>query len=295
MVLNVLSIDVEDRFHILDSPVVPPIEQWDNLESRIEQNMEKILTTLDKFSVKATFFWLGWVAQRHKMLVRKCFDAGHEIASHGYGHVLTYEVGRNAFRKDICRGKALLEDITGQEVLGFRAAGFSTKDDTQWTFEEIRAAGYTYDSSVFPASRGHGGMLQSQLAPYLINTNAGDLVELPQSMIEIFGKRMSFFCGGYLRIAPKSLIRWGIRKLHREGRPLIVYIHPREIDPDHPRLALPLVRRFKSYVNLETTRPKLERMLGTQSFEPMCVLADQVWAAAGVKEAAPVAEEAPFR
>ena len=276
MELNVLSIDVEDWFHILDSHAVPGIEQWDTLESHIEQNTDKLLAVLDNFSVRATFFWLGWAAKRHKGLVRKCCDAGHEIASHGYEHVLAYKVGRMAFVKDIIKAKNLLEDITGQAVFGFRAAGFSTKDNTQWTFEEIKAAGYTYDSSVFPASRGHGGMVQSQLAPYLIKTNAGDLIEFPQSMIEIFGKRMSFFGGGYLRIAPKPLIKWGIKKLYESGRPLIVYIHPREIDPEHPRLPLNPVRRFKCYVNLKSTLPKLEWLCARYKFVPMYELIGKI-------------------
>lgn len=230
----------------------------------------------DSFSVKVTFFWLGWVAERHKELVCNCFEAGHEIASHGYGHVLAYEVGRKAFGEDIRRGKAVLEDITGREVLGFRAAGFGTKDDTKWTFDEIRVAGYIYDSSVFPASRGHGGMMQSQLGPYVINTEAGNLVELPPSMIEVFSKRISFFGGGYLRLAPKPLIKWGIEKLRKSGRPLIVYVHPREIDPDHPRLPLNLMRRFKCYVNLKSTMPKLSWLCRNYQFITMQELAFQV-------------------
>ena len=235
-----------------------------------------MLEMLNRHNVRATFFWLGWMAERHLQLVQRCHEEGHEIASHGYGHVLAYEVGRDNFFKDICHDKAPLEDITGQEVLGVRAAGFSTKDDTQWTFEKIKAAGYTYDSSVFPASHGHGGMLQSQLAPYLINTNAGDLIEIPQSMIEIFGKRMSFFGVGYLRIAPKSLIKWGISKLHNAERPLIVYIHPREIDPDHPRLPLHWKRRFKCYVNLKSTMGKLEWLCKSYKFVTMRELAEKI-------------------
>jgi len=264
--LSCLTIDVEDWFHILDSPVVPSIARWSSLESRIERNLEELLTLLDSFSVKVTFFWLGWVAERHKGLLRKCQDAGHEIASHGYGHLLAYNVGRKAFADDIRRTKTLLEDILGKEVTGFRAAGFSTKDDTQWTFEEIRAAGYTYDSSVFPASRGHGGMLRSPLEPHIVKTKSGNLVELPQSTIELAGRRISFFGGGYLRLSPKWLIKWGIKKLHNAGRPLIVYVHPREIDPNHPQLPLPLSRRFKCYVNLKSTLPKLEWLCHNYTF-----------------------------
>jgi len=273
---SVLSVDVEDWFHILDSAAVPGIEQWDGLESRIEKNTEKLLDMLDSCSVRATFFWLGWAAERHKGLVRKCFQAAHEIASHGYGHVLAYEVGREAFREDIRRGKAVLEDITGREVHGFRAAGFSTKDDTHWAFDEIRAAGYLYDSSVFPSARGHGGMLHTSLEPHVIKTASGPLVEFPQSMVEMVGKRISLFGGGYLRLAPKWLIAWGITKLRRAGRPLIVYVHPREIDPDHPRLPLSPVRRFKSYVNLKSTLPKLRWLCQDYDFLTMGELAERI-------------------
>jgi len=260
------TVDVEDWFHILDSDAVTNIECWSSLESRVEKNLDKLLNLLDSFSVKVTFFWLGWLAERRRDLVRQCQNAGHEIASHSYGHILAYKVGQKAFTEDICKAKAVLENIIGEKVAGFRAAGFSTKDNTQWTFEEIRAAGYIYDSSVFPANRGHGGMPQSPLGPHIVKTKSGDLVELPQSMVELAGRRISFFGGGYLRLSPKWLIKWGIKKLHNAGRPLIVYVHPREIDPNHPQLPLPLSRRFKCYVNLKSTLPKLEWLCHNYTF-----------------------------
>lgn len=255
---NSLTIDVEDWFHILDSPAAPSIEQWAKLESRIEDNVEKMLAMLDSFSVKSTFFWLGWAAERHKSLVRRCYEAGHEIASHGYGHVLAYEVGKENFKNDIERGKKILEDIIGTQVLGFRAAGFGIKDNTKWAFDMIKEAGFQYDSSIFPSTRGHGGMPDSQLGPYTVDTENGPLIEVPMSAVEVMGKRLNLFGGGYLRVAPQWLIQWGIKKLHKAGHPLIVYVHPREIDPDHPRLPLSLIRRFKCYVNLKSTMPKLQ-------------------------------------
>ena len=225
------TVDVEDWFHILDDPAVPDISDWPSLESRLPQNIERILSILDEHKVKATMFWLGWVAEKYPALIRQCAKEGHEIASHGYGHILTYRVSRQAFREDICRAKKILEDITGTNVMGFRAAGFSTTDDTPWVFDEIRAAGYTYDSSVFPAKRGHGGIVDFKLVPHEISTAYGRLIEIPQSMIEIFGKRLSFFGGGYLRIAPRKLIKCGISRLHKLGQPLVIYVHPREVDP----------------------------------------------------------------
>jgi len=266
---NFLTVDVEDWFHILDDPAVPAFPDWSGLEARLPQNIECILSILDEHKVKATMFWLGWAAEKHPALVRLCANRGHEIASHGFSHVLPYKVGRKIFREDISRGKKIIEDITGNEVVGFRAAGFGTTSDTPWLFEEIRAAGFVYDSSVFPAKRGHGGIADFRIEPHEINTSNGNLLEIPQSVVQVFGKRVSFFGGGYLRIAPIFLIRWGINKLQKTNLPLVVYVHPREVDPKHPRLPLKLHRRFKSYVNLKSTVPKLHWLCENYRFQLM--------------------------
>ena len=205
---NVLTIDVEDWFHILDSPAAPILSQWTDLPLRAHQNMEKILELLSVTATKATFFWLGWMAERFPLLVRKCQEAGHEIASHGYGHVLAYEVGRDAFRKDIRKSKQILEDITGSSIKGFRAPGFGITANESWAFDVIKEVGYQYDSSIFPTSRGHGGMPESSAVPHLIHTQNGLLPEIPMSVVDAFGKRLNMFGGGYLRLAPKPIIRW---------------------------------------------------------------------------------------
>jgi len=266
---NFLTIDVEEWFNILDDPAVPKFTAWDGLEARLPRNIEWILAILDEHNVKATMFWLGWAAQKYPDIVRQCAKAGHEIASHGYRHILAYEEGREKFREDIRHGKKIIEDIIGQEVIGFRAAGFGTTADTPWFFDEIRAAGYLYDSSVFPASRGHGGIADFRMEPHEINTPHGVLLEIPLSVVEVFGKRVSFFGGGYLRISPIFLIKWAISKLQKEGRPTVIYIHPREVDPEHPRLPLKLHRRFKSYINLSSTVPKLRWLCENYEFELM--------------------------
>lgn len=273
---NVITIDVEDWYHILDSSVVPQISRWGSLESRVARNVERLLKMLEQTNVQATFFWLGWVAERHKSLVRMCQDAGHEIASHGYAHVLPYKVGRNAFREDAYHAKGILEDITGQAVLGFRAAGFGVTHEARWAFDVIKEVGYAYDSSVFPATRGHGGMPESPMGPYVIETQVGPLLECPMSAVEVLGARLNLFGGGYLRIAPKHLIRWGCDRLHADGQPVIVYVHPREIDPSHPRLPLSLKRRFKCYVNLKSTMAKLEWLCREYKFCTMRDLADRL-------------------
>ena len=253
-----LTVDVEDWFHILGSPVVPGIECWSGLESRIKRNLDKLFTLFDSTSAKCTFFWLGWLAERHKELVRRCQTAGHEIACHGYAHVLADEVGEQAFREDISQSKAIIEDIIAEPVRGFRAPGFAVASNALWAFDVIKECGYQYDTSIFPAAHGHGGMPEAILGPHFIETRSGQLLEIPSSAIEVFGRRTSFFGGGYLRLATKAMIAWGLDRLQAASLPLVVYVHPREIDPRHPRLPLPLKRRFKCYVRLKTTWPKLE-------------------------------------
>jgi len=271
--LNSFTIDVEDWFHILNSHAAPHVKLWDSLESRVETNLRCLLEMLDTSNIRATFFWLGWLADRHRSLVRECCDAGHEIASHGYHHVLPDKVGAELFKDDIERAKKTLEDITGKQVLGFRVAGFGIRKRTRWAFDVIKEAGYEYDSSVFPAMHEHNCMLATSIGPHMIQTEAGPLIEIPVSAAKVFGLRLYFFGGGYLRLSPLRLIQWGINNLQQAGQPLIVYIHPREVDPEQPRLPLSAIRRFRCYVNLKTTLPKLRWLLKKYEFVPMRELA----------------------
>ena len=263
---NVISIDVEEWFHILDSPVVPHIGAWGRQELRAKDNLPVLLDVLAGKKVKVTFFWLGWMAEQIPKLVKQCKDCGHEIASHGYGHLLAYKVGCEKFREDLIKAKDILENITGDKVEGFRAPGFGITDETPWVFDVIKEVGHEYDSSVFSAPRGHGGVTTKTFGPYTINTNSGQMTEIPMSLISLLGRRVSLFGGGYLRITPQFLIKWGVNKLHDANQPLIVYLHPREIDPYHPRLPLPLVRKFKCYINLKTTMPKLKMLCDHYDF-----------------------------
>ena len=276
-----MTVDVEDWYHILDSPAVPSIVRWRSLECRVERNMERLLDLFDRTGTRATFFWLGWLAERHQGLVRRCRQAGHEIASHGYGHVLAGQVGPRAFRNDVVRARAVLEDITGAPVPGFRAAGFGLTDHRDWAFDVIRQAGHQYDSSVLPAGR--GGANGTPLSPHVIHTESGALTELPISVVRVLDRRLTLFGGGYLRLAPRPLIEWGIARLRAAGRPLIVYVHPREIDPDHPRLPLSAKRRFKCYVNLRTTLPKLTWLCNQVEFRTAGELAAATRAPEGLE------------
>lgn len=264
---GLFTIDVEEWFHILDTAVVPPLEQWTGLERRLERGLRVLLELLDEHGIRATLFWLSWAAEQYPQLVQECHRAGHEIASHGYAHVLPYQVGKDGFRKDVARAKHVLEDIIGEAVTGYRTPGFGITAETPWAFDVLTALGHTYDSSIFPARRGHGGIYDAPLGHYVIPTKNGSLDEITMSAVEWCGRRLMLFGGGYLRLAPIALLRWGCRRLARQGHPLVIYVHPREVDPDHPRLPLPPTRRFKCYVNLKSTGRKLEWLCARPEYQ----------------------------
>jgi polysaccharide deacetylase family protein (PEP-CTERM system associated) len=258
--VSVFSVDVEDWFHILDVPSAPKLDRWNELESRVEKSTHTLLDLFDRKNVKSTLFVLGWVAERFPELVKECARRGHEIASHGYAHELVFEIGQKRFEEDIKRGKGVLEGIAGQEVLGYRAPGFSLTADTPWFYESLVKAGFKYDSSLFPADRNHGGIANAEAMPHHVETESGSIMEFPISMASVLGKPMYFFGGGYLRFFPYQLIRSKARQVLRENRPVVYYLHPREVDPEHPKLPMSMKRRFMSYVNISTTIPKMERL-----------------------------------
>lgn len=259
MQTSIFSVDVEDWFHILDVPSAPAISEWGGLPSRVEKNFRKLLDIFSEHSVQVTCFVLAWVAERFPHLVKEAAARGHEIASHGYGHRLVYQQSRDEFCEDVRHARLLLEDVAGAPVLGYRAPGFSTTTDTPWFFDALVEAGYQYDSSVFPAPRGHGGIRAARRDPYVIEGEG--LLEVPITVADLMGRPMCFFGGGYLRLYPYWLIRQKAQQVLAEGRPVVFYIHPREIDPKHPRLPMSTSRRFKSYVNLDTTEAKIRRVL----------------------------------
>jgi len=259
--INVFTIDVEDWFHILGSPATPTIEQWPYLQSRIERNLEWLLELLDEKGVRATLFWLGWIAERHKSLLRRCHRAGHEIASHGYSHILVNKMEARVFKHDLIKSRKVLEDTIGDRISGFRAPGFGINDGIRWPFDIVREAGYEWDSSTLALAIKHSTMPTPQPVPYVINTKAGALVEIPVSEVRLLGLNLRLFGGGYFRASPLWLIRWGISQLHKSGSPVVVYIHPRDIDTDSPCLPLGPLDRFKFHVNVKTTVAKVRRLL----------------------------------
>ena len=272
----IFSVDVEDWFHILDVPSSPAIDKWASLPSHVEKDFRHLLDMFDRCEgvgnggVKVTCFFLAWVAERFPHLVKEAAARGHEIASHGYAHRLVYQCTADEFHDDVTKARDILQNITGKPVLGYRSPGFSCTADVPWFFDKLVEAGYRYDSSVFPAARGHGGMADAQLAPHVISAKSGRLAEFPITVTDMFGKRLCLFGGGYLRLFPSWMIHRGTRQVLREDRPVVFYIHPREINPTHPRLPMSFKRRFKTYINLKTTEPKIRKIFSefqTTTFE----------------------------
>jgi polysaccharide deacetylase family protein (PEP-CTERM system associated) len=259
--VGAFTIDVEDWFHFLEIEGIPPTSAWDSLPGCVEEGLLRLFDLLDRRSTVATCFFLGWIAQRYPHLVREAVSRGHEIASHGFDHRLVYSQTPREFGAAVLHTRQLLEDIAGRPVRGFRAPGFSAVSSTPWFFSELASAGYTYDSSLFPAARAHGGMAGARLEPHRVLSAAGPIDELPISVEPVLGYPLCFFGGGYLRLTPPLLLHRMARRVVAAGRPLMIYLHPREVVVDHPRLAMPLLRRFKAYVNLHTAEAKADRLL----------------------------------
>lgn len=272
-VLNALTVDVEDYFQVSAFEHNIDRSTWDDYELRVIDNTSRILDLFDEYGVSGTFFTLGWVAERAPGLVRSIVDRGHEIACHGYGHQLVYDIGPVAFREDIRRAKAILEDQSGQPVLGYRAPSYSIVKDSLWALDILAEEGFTFDSSIFPVYHDRYGIPDAPRYPYDIEREAGTLREFPLTTksFSLFGKEMNLPVagGGYLRLFPVSLIRNSLQGINREGNPAVLYFHPWEIDPGQPRIKTGLKSRFRHYVNLDKTIGKLRVLLEALEFAPM--------------------------
>ena len=263
---NIMTVDVEDWFHILEVEGGYARQDWSGLEARVEANTEVLLQLLSSGGAKATFFVVGWVATQHPELIRRVSDAGHEIASHSFWHEVTDRHTRDSLAGDLSGSKKLLEDITGQEVVGFRAPGGSIRPDCAWAFDVLCEQGYRYDASICPGVSSHGGYPSPFSGPHRIQCNAGYLDEIPSSTTPLGARRIPYAGGGYLRLFPYPLIRHCIGRDNQQGNPATVYVHPREIDTEQPRMDLPLIRRIKYYVGLASTAAKLSSLLDEHSF-----------------------------
>ena len=259
-ITNALTIDVEDYFQVSAMAPYIPRSEWDSRECRVERNVDRILALLDRHNTRATFFTLGWLAERYPQLVRRIVAQGHELASHGYGHERASDLSREAFTDDIRRAKHLLEDLAGVPVLGYRAPSFSIGQDNLWAFDCLHATGHRYSSSIYPIAHDHYGMPD---APRFAHSVAGGLIEIPITTLRLGGRNLPSSGGGYFRLLPYALSRWMIRRVNATDRQsAIFYFHPWEIDQGQPRVAgINLKTRFRHYVNIDRMERRLDQLL----------------------------------
>lgn len=261
---NILSVDVEDWFQVENYAAAIPRESWDAQQSRVERNCEKILALLDKERVQATFFVLGWIAERAPQLVSAISEMGHEIASHGWSHTPIWNLSRDEFREEINKSRGLLREITGQEVSGYRAPTFSIVQNTLWALEELADAGYNYDSSIFPIRHDRYGIPG---APATIHQVIPGLVEIPPSTVRVGKIRLPVAGGGYLRLYPRRITDLAISRINRLGAPAVVYIHPWEFDSEHQSdIKLGFLTGTRQHIGIAQNLDKLKWLLGRHRF-----------------------------
>lgn len=244
---------------------------WDRYETRVVRNTERVLALLAEHGVRATFFVLSWNAERHPGLVRRIAGCGHEVASHGYSHRLIYEQTPDEFRRDVTRSKAVLEDVAGREVVGYRAPAFSITRASLWALDILLECGFRYDSSIFPIGDTLYGIPDARRYPFVARAREGRrLIEFPMTTVRVLRRNWPAGGGAYLRLLPCAWFRWAIRRVNREGQPALMYVHPWELDPSQPRLPATGRRGFTThYVNLHRTEAKLRRLLSEFRFGPV--------------------------
>ncbi|WP_319548664.1 XrtA system polysaccharide deacetylase [Desulfogranum marinum] len=266
---NYLTIDVEDYFQVSAFEKNIKVDEWDNFESRVVNNTERILDILAEFETKATFFIVGWIAEKHPKLVRTIQRAGHPIGCHSYLHRKIYTLTPEQFREDTKRAKELLEEIIGQPILGYRAPSYSITEKSLWALEILAELGFEYDSSIFPVMHDNYGIPDSPRFPY--GHQHVKLYEYPISTARILGRTIPVSGGGYFRLFPYWFTRWALETINnKEKQPYVFYLHPWEIDPKQPRFkTASFLSRFRHYNHLEDTENRLRSLLGDFSFEPL--------------------------
>jgi polysaccharide deacetylase family protein (PEP-CTERM system associated) len=276
--LNALTIDVEDYFHVAAFARHIDPKTWDSYPLRVEKNTNRIVDLLGERDVRATFFLLGWVAERCPDLVKRIQKSGHEIGCHGYAHRAIYDGSYEDFELDLCRAKSVIENITGCGLKSYRAPSFSITSKTLWALRVLVEHGFEYDSSIFPVAHDLYGIPHAPRFPYVkVLDNEHSVKEFPPSTIRVFGVNFPFGGGGYFRLLPYRWTASGIRRLNvKERQPAIVYLHPWEIDPRQPRIAGPWRSRLRHYQNLESTEEKVKHLLEEFTFSTV----QQVWARA---------------
>lgn len=273
-IANGLSVDVEDWFQVGAFENVIARDDWDTLGRRVEHNVARILDLFAEARVEATFFTLGWVAQRHPAVIRRIAEAGHEIASHGYDHARVFNFDRGEFARDIAKAREILQDASGQRVTGYRAPSFSIDARNPWAFEVLAEQGYTYSSSVAPIAHDHYGWPQAPRFAFRPLSDSS-LIEIPVTTATFGSRRLAAGGGGFFRVLPYAFSRWAIRQVNeRNDRPAVFYFHPWEIDPDQPRVPdAPLRSRLRHYTNLSRMAGKLGALTREFRWERMDSLA----------------------
>ena len=265
------TVDVEEYFQVSALAPYVPRSEWEAIPSRVERSTRQLLDLLAEFDVRGTFFTLGWIAKRHRDLIAGIGRAGHEIASHGWGHERVTQLTPAAFRHSVRDSKAILEDIAGVPVHGYRAPSFSIVRGAEWALDVLLEEGYQYDSSLFPVRRAGYGFAGGLRDPHMLQRSSGMLHEVPPATLRIAGAVLPAGGGAYLRLLPKALITSAFASAAARGAPATFYIHPWELDPDQPRLAVPMRTRVRHYGGLRRTVPRLRRLLGLFDFQPIAV------------------------
>lgn len=293
--INSLTIDIEDYFQVSNFSKVINFSDWDKYECRVERNTFYLLNILDEFNVKGTFFVLGWIAERYPNLIKSIHKEGHEIASHGYSHKLLNLQAWEEFREDVRKSKRILEDITGKDVIGYRAPSFSLNQKSLWALEILKEEDFKYDSSIFPMNWYRFSTSKKLRFPFIINGNSSGflncqnsfnkliepldinnsinsfnefIIEFPISTIRIFVNNFPVAGGGYFRLFPYQFIKWGFKRINiQERKPFIFYIHPWEFDENQPSIkGISITSKFRHYINLNKTEEKLKKLLNDFSF-----------------------------
>lgn len=269
---NAFSVDVEDYFQVgAFARTISPAD-WDSYESRVVSNTRRILDLMAACPkpVRGTFFVLGWVAERNPDLVPEIARAGHEVASHGYAHRLVYEMSEEEFRDDVRKTRRMLQEQSGQSILGYRAPSFSIVKRTPWAHRVLVEEGYRYDSSVFPIHHDLHGNADAPREIHTILTDAGPILEFPPAVVRTLGQNIPTGGGGYFRFFPYFVTARWLRSINNQGRPFVFYIHPWEVDPDQPRIdGASAKSRFRHYLNLRRTADRLTRLLRDFRFVPV--------------------------
>jgi polysaccharide deacetylase family protein (PEP-CTERM system associated) len=261
-IVNAMTVDVEDYFHVSAFDRIVSRHRWDGFDSRVVKNTHSLLEIFEPSRVHATFFVLGWVADRFPALVRQIAASGHEIASHGYHHQLLYMLTPRQFREDVRSAKAAIEGAAGVPVLGYRAPSFSVIESSRWALDVLIEEGHRYDASIFPVHHDRYGIPNAERHAHVVRRPVGTLVEVPASTVRVGGVNLAIAGGGYFRLFPYAWTHWGIRRVNgAELQPVIFYLHPWEVDPDQPRFKVDLSTRVRHYSGLARTAPRLKRLL----------------------------------